>query len=185
MKRWLMLLTMLGGVMLCAPPTGARAAGQGVLVPQPGLGAKFGSRDPFRCTSKAAPTTGLITPDMAGQYSPARWQRDAGTELRRPARDTCLETLLPHGIRRMELHDDGYRCPADHRPTAAALTDLPPGIPRTPAGAALKARELRTSDRTVSGLFRFHHGMPTSSHTMPARVGDTPGTGTARCGSAA
>lgn len=68
MKRWLMLLTMLGGVMLCAPPTGARAAGQGVLVPQPGLGAKFGSRDPFRCTSKAAPTTGLITPDMAGQY---------------------------------------------------------------------------------------------------------------------
>jgi len=39
-----------------------------ILVPQAGAGAKYGSRDPYTCSSKTAPTKGAITADMATQY---------------------------------------------------------------------------------------------------------------------
>lgn len=75
MKRRLTLLSILGGFVLLLSPTGSKAAGPNVLVPQPGIGAKFGSRDPFRCTSKTAPSTGLITPQMAAQYFVCRSEK--------------------------------------------------------------------------------------------------------------
>ena len=62
------LLALLGAALLLLPPPQAKAADPNVLVPQAGIGAKFGSRDPFRCTSKVAPATGLITPQLAAQY---------------------------------------------------------------------------------------------------------------------
>src|SRR6185437_13595611 len=46
----------------------AAAAGSNVLTPQKGLGTTYGSRDPYTCSSTAAPKSGAIGADMARQY---------------------------------------------------------------------------------------------------------------------
>jgi hypothetical protein len=59
-------------ILSCAgysrPSTAASGGDANVLVSQKGLGAAYGSRDPYRCSSTALPKTGAIDAAMARQY---------------------------------------------------------------------------------------------------------------------
>ena len=44
------------------------AAETNVLTPQTGVGAKYGSRDPYTCSATIEPQQGAITADLARQY---------------------------------------------------------------------------------------------------------------------
>ena len=44
------------------------AQSQGVLAAQPGVGAKYGTRDPWTCNGKKEPVQGALSADLAAQY---------------------------------------------------------------------------------------------------------------------
>ncbi len=67
MKRflpWLALLMFAVGGLASGPVT----AGPNVMTQKPGVGAKFGSRDPYACASTVAPKSGPISAALASQY---------------------------------------------------------------------------------------------------------------------
>ena len=69
MKRILQIgILVLASAGCTSKSTAANAHVPNVLVAQKGVGAQFGSRDPFTCSSKTFPKSGPITADMARQY---------------------------------------------------------------------------------------------------------------------
>lgn len=51
------------------------------LQPQAGVGAKYGTRDPFTCKSTKAPTHGAISPEWAAQYVKCSAEGETGGML--------------------------------------------------------------------------------------------------------